>query len=700
MDQTLLPFFNPNGVVVVGVSQNPDKLGYGLARNITACKYPGDVFFVNYNGGELFGRQIFKTICEIPKRVDLAILMIPAANVSQAIIECGKLGIKAVIILSGGFSEIGEEGASLEKSCIQNASAAGVRMIGPNCIGLIDTHLPIDTTFLPPPSPTPGEISFISHSGAICATIIDWARGQGFSFSRLVSLGNQIDVNETDVLPYIASDTNTAVVTIYLEGVNDGRRFIDEAANITKDKPIIAIKAGRNEGGQRAVASHTGALAGQDIAFDAAFRRAGIIRASTIEEMFNWAKTLAWCPLPKGNRVAVLTNAGGPGVTGVDALESNGLSLSEFSRETGQTLKGILPPAASIFNPVDMLASASPEQYARSLEVLLADDGVDCVLLILPPPPMYTAEAVAEAVIPIIRDTNKPVVIALMGDTLIEKAIELFRVAEIPEFRFPESAASAIAVLSKRAMLLGKPKQKPREKKDIDREIVNNILEKQTGTKSGFLPDIGVFDILAAYGLPINSIFLVKTTEEALRVAEKIGYPVVLKVALPEFTHKSDRGGVILNLASAEEVINGFNTIMDTLNIHKDGGDILGMYVQKMVKGGQEVIVGAIQDPQFKAMVMFGAGGVEVEGIKDVAFSLAPVMDREIDYLLNDTWAGRKLKGFRNIPEADIEAVKDVIIRVGQLAADFPQIKEIDINPLIVMPKKEGAFIVDARIKI
>jgi acetyl coenzyme A synthetase (ADP forming)-like protein len=700
MDRSLIPFFNPAGIVAVGVSQNPNKLGYGLARNIISCGYPGEVYFVNFKGGELFGHPIFKSIGEVPKRVDLAILMIPADDIPHAILECGTIGIKAAIILSGGFGEVGEEGAALERACLQNASTTGIRIIGPNCIGLIDTHLPIDTTFLPPPSPVPGDISFVSHSGAICAIIIDWARGQGFSFSRLVSLGNQIDVNETEVLPYIAADENTHVITLYLEGVKDGRRFIDEVKKITKEKPIVAIKAGRYEGGKRAVSSHTGALAGQDVAFDAAFRRAGLIRASSIEEMFDWAKTLAWCSLPNGNRVAVLTNAGGPGVTGVDALELFGLTLASLSFKTKETLKKILPPAASISNPVDMLASASPDQYAQSLNLILSDDGVDSVMLIIPPPPMFTAHEITDAVIPIIQSAKKPVVVSLMGDTLITKAVERFRIAKIPEYRFPEKAASAIAVLSQQAVNIKRPEQKPLLTQDIEKEAVNNVLEMQEIRKAGFLSEIAVLDILSAYGLPTCSISLAKTSAEASRLAQIIGFPIALKVFSPDIIHKSDSGGVILDLSSPEEVVNGFNAIMNAIRIDETNGEISGIYVQKMIKGGQEVIVGAIQDPQFGAMVMFGAGGVEVERERDVAFSLAPSTDGEIDYLLENTMAGRRMKGFRNIPEVDVKAVRDVLVRVGQLAADFPQIKEIDINPLIVMPKGEGAIIVDARIKI
>jgi acyl-CoA synthetase (NDP forming) len=322
-NSTLMPFFIPAGVAVIGASHDPTKLGYGLARNLIQSNYKGAVHFVNPKGGDLLGQTVYTSILEAPDPLDLAILLIPAQMVPHALDECGQRGIKAAIICSGGFRETDAAGAALENQCLEIAQSYGIRLLGPNCIGLLDTHLPIDATFLPPPGPFPGDVAFVSHSGAICAAVIDWARGHSFGLSRLVSLGNQVDVNETDVLEPVANDPFTRVLTLYLEGIQDGRRFIAEAQKITRHKPLIALKVGRFAGGQRAVASHTGALAGHESAYNAAFRRAGVIRAGTSEEMFDWARALAWCPPPHGKRVAVLTNAGGPGVTAADALESH-----------------------------------------------------------------------------------------------------------------------------------------------------------------------------------------------------------------------------------------------------------------------------------------------------------------------------------------------------------------------------------------
>jgi acyl-CoA synthetase (NDP forming) len=366
---SLVPFFSPRGIAIIGASTDPSKLGYGLARNLVQCNFQGAIHFVNPKGGSLLGRPMHPSILDLPDPVDLAIVLIPAKGVKDVLKDCASRGIKAVIVASGGFKETGIHGAEMESDLLQIARQHGIRLLGPNCIGLLDTHLPLDATFLPPPGPPPGDVAFISHSGAICAAVIDWARGQGFGLSRLVSLGNQADVNETDVLAPVADDRFTRVLTLYLEGVSDGPRFVEEARKITRRKPIVALKVGRYPSGQRAAASHTGALAGQESAFNAAFRKAGVIRADTSEELFDWARALAWCPLPKGRAIAILTSAGGPGVTAADALEMNGMSLAVLSSKTRAKLGQLLPPAASLNNPVDMLASASPEQFAACLQV-------------------------------------------------------------------------------------------------------------------------------------------------------------------------------------------------------------------------------------------------------------------------------------------------------------------------------------------
>ncbi|MFZ5808156.1 MAG: acetate--CoA ligase family protein [Chloroflexota bacterium] len=705
IDPTLTSFFNPKGIALIGASADPNKLGYALARNLVQSNYQGELHFVNPKGGTLLGRKMYSNILEVPEPVELAILLVPAATVPGLLRDCGRRGISAAIIGSGGFRETGAEGAALEEECAAIARKYHIRLLGPNCIGIMDTHLPLDATFLPPPPPRPGDVAFISQSGAILAAVIDWARGQDLGLSRLVSLGNQADICETDVLAPVAADPHTHVLTLYLEGVRDGRRFVSEAKKVSRIKPIIALKVGRFASGQRAVASHTGALAGRESAFSAAFWRAGVIRADTSEEMFDWARALAWSPLPKGRRVAVLTSAGGPGVTAADALEVNRMQMAELSAGTVERLKQILPAAASLLNPVDLLATATPEQYAASLSCLIADEGVDAVLVILPPLPMQTAGAVAKALIPVIYMSEKPVVIALMGERLIQEAVEHFRAARIPEYRFPERAASALATLAQRAEFLARREEEPQRFEDVDVERVRGLIEPYlAATKSGegeaFLPPEITTQILEAYQIPIVPVGLAATADEAVALAEQLGYPVAMKVASLAIAHKSDIGGVLLNLEDPLSVRQGFEIIYRNARQAHPEAEIKGMHIQRMLPAGQEVIVGAIQDDQFGALVMFGSGGIEVEGLRDVAFALAPLTDLEAEELLKTTWAGRKLSGYRNLPPSDRAAVMQALKRVAQLAADFPQLAEIEINPLRVLAAGKGAFAVDVRAKV
>ncbi|MEP7134813.1 MAG: acetate--CoA ligase family protein [Chloroflexota bacterium] len=699
MDTSLLPFLKPQGVVVIGASTSPEKLGYGVARNLVHSGYQGAIHFVSQKSGELFGHKLYTDLQDIPDPVDLAILIVPPQAMPGAIEECGKRGIHAAILVSSGFREAGAEGAALEQACLNIARVHDVRLLGPNCIGTIDTHLPLDTTFLQPPMPAPGHIGFISHSGAFCAAIIDWSRTQGFGFSQLVSLGNQADVNETDMLPLLAADEHTHVIVLYMESVSDGRKFVDAARNVTQRKPVIALKVGRFESGQKAAASHTGALAASDIAFDAAFEKAGILRADTTEQMFDWARVLQSFALSgvanvatqtKG-RIAILTNAGGPGVIAADALETNGLSLAKLNNSTLQALSTILPSAASVNNPVDMLASASPDQYAECLKLLLADDNVDAVMVILPPPPMFKTEDVAEELLKTLESSGlpladsklsesrgiKPVVIALLGSTLIEEAAKTFQRAGVPTYPFPERAASALSALFKRAEFLDRRPQ------TIDR-LSSAVYASPN-------------ELLAAYNIPTAPIKLAHDEHEAIIIANELGFPVVMKIASPDILHKSDIGGVMLDIKDVQSLSSAYALMMKRVKEAKPDARIDGVHLQRQIAQGQEVIVGMVRDPQFGALMMFGSGGVEVEGLKDVAFALAPLNQAEAEKMIRKTWAGRKLKGFRNIPPADEESVIDVLIKLSQLAQENESIEEIEINPLRVL--RDEAIAVDVRIK-
>jgi acetyl coenzyme A synthetase (ADP forming)-like protein len=692
MFSSLSTFFNPRGVVVVGASTSPEKLGYGAARNLVYSGYNGAIHFVGLKTGQLFNCPVYTDLSQVPDPVDLAILIVPAPATPETLEACGQRGIRAAIVVASGFREAGPEGAALEAQCLDVAHKHDIRMVGPNCIGSLDTHLPLDTTFLAPPMPARGHIGFVSHSGAFCAAIIDWARNHGFGFSRLISLGNQADVNETDMLPVVAEDEHTHVIVLYLEGVGDGRRFVEVAKEVTEQKPVIALKVGRFESGQRAAASHTGALTGSDMAYAAAFEKAGIFRADSAEEMFDWAQALAAWPmtkdvalsLSKGRSVAVLTNAGGPGVIAADALEVNGLHMANLAEATTRMLAGRLSPAANVHNPVDMLASASPTQYAECLSILLADSGVDAVLVLLPPPPMYHTEEVADALIPLIRASQKPILVALLGSELTKEAAKHFQRADIPTYTFPEKAASALGILAKRAEWLTHEEHE---------EIQKAKTLKVSETFGGSSPE----ELVAAYGIPTAPTKLATGVEEAVEIARELGSPLVIKIASPDILHKSDIGGVLMDISSEQQTRDGYAQLVEKASIARPDAKIEGVYLQRQVPEGQEVILGAVQDPQFGPLIMFGSGGVEVEGLKDVAFALGPLTQAEAESLMRKTWAGRKLDGYRNIPPADRSAVADVLVRLSHLAAEHPEIAEIEINPLRVLTK--GVVAIDVRLK-
>ncbi|MDI6772396.1 MAG: acetate--CoA ligase family protein [bacterium] len=714
MDPSLLPFFSPSGVVIIGASHDPSKLGHGVARNMVASGYRGAIHLVNPRGGRLFDRPVYAEVALVPDPADLAILIVPAPAVPEALRACASRGIRTAIVTSGGFREAGPEGEALEAECVRIARESGVRLLGPNCIGVLDTHLPLDTTFLQPPGPLPGSVAFISHSGAMCAVVAEQARALGLGISRMVSLGNQADVTETELLPLVAEDPDTRVVTLFLEGVADGRRFVEESRRIARRKPIIALKAGRSTGGQRAAASHTGALAGQEAAYAAAFHRAGVMRAGTIEEMLEWARALEWCPLPTGRSMAVLTNAGGPGVMAADALEACGLPLAELNQATRSALQGLLPASASVRNPVDILASASPEMYAACLRLVLSDPGVHGVLVMLPPPPMHPAGSVAEALVGVVQASAKPVMVVLMGGDSMRYAAEGLRAARIPDCRSPESAASALAALAGRAEALGRSEQPPavfgNVRPEVVREVIREVIRDSMadGTDTGTASATGAAGIwlapddagrvLAAYGVPVRRIELARSAAEAAALACQMGFPVALKVASPQITHKSDVGGVILDLADAAGVASGFTTMLARVRSARPEAKIEGAFVQRMLPPGQDVIVGALADPQFGPLMMFGSGGVEVEGLRDTAFALAPLSRPDADALVASTWAGRRLCGYRSLPPADRGAVIEVVLRLAQLATDFPDFVEIEINPLRALPDGQGVVAVDVRI--
>ncbi len=687
--------FAPRGIAVIGASRDRTKLGYGVARNLVASNYAGAIHFINPKADRILGQRCYPSIDAAPDPIDLVVVIVPAARVPQTIEACGRRGIRWAIIVSGGFRETDRAGADLEQQVVAIARRYGLRLIGPNCIGLIDTHLPFNTTFIKS-VPHPGEIAFVSQSGAICQAVIDWGTGMGFGFSRIASLGNQADLSEAEVITALASDPHTRVITMYLEGVKDGAQFKQAVSAAARDKSIVALKVGRTAAGKRAVSSHTGALAGQETAYDVVFDRYGILRANTTEELFDWARALAWCPPLQSDRVAVLTNAGGPGILAVDAIEANALRLATLSTETIAALKEFLLPHASFSNPIDMLASAGPREYAAALRLLLNDAGIDAVLVICVPPPIKDLTPVAQAIAEVGRAATKPVVVAVMGEATVRDALKALRAVRLTDYRFPERAASALGALWRHVQWQARPSEEPVVFEDVDREAVAASLS--ANQQNDWITGTLATQILGAYRIGGTREALVRSAAEAVQWAEEFGYPVVLKIASPDIPHKSDIGGVALDLREGEALRLAFERIMAKARAAMPEARLDGATIQPMLRDGQEVIIGAVRDEQFGPLIMFGAGGVDVEGQRDVAFGLAPVTRLEAERMIEATFAGRRLRGLRGSPPVDREAVIDRVLRLAQFAVDFPQVAEVEINPLRVM--EQGAVAIDVRMRV
>lgn len=705
----LSAFFQPRGVAVIGASREPHKMGYGVVRNLVQYGYQGPIYPVNPNAETILGLKVYPSIAAVPDPLDLAVICVPAPRVEAELEACGERGVRAVTVISGGFRETGPEGAAREEAIKRVIQRYGIALIGPNCIGTIDTHTPLNTTFVVG-EPRPGEIGFVSQSGALVVAIMDWARSAGVGFSRIVSLGNQAGVSEAELVEAISRDPQTNVITVYMEGVSDGRKFIEVVGQVSQRKPVIVLKAGRGQGGAKAVASHTGALAGTESAYDAAFRRAGVLRADTMEEMFDWARTLAWQPLPRGNRVAVLTNAGGLGVVAMDALEMAGLKQAVLSEETKAFIRARIPAAASAENPVDVIAGSGPAVYGLCLDALLADPGVDAVVVAMAPNDWFAALSLADVLgdvstSPLAR--GKPILSVLMGVTPDSEAARVLRQRHVPNFSFPERVGRALASMWQRKQWLDSLTQvgeviRPSEcDLDTARVTIEAGLQvtQQMPIHDGWLTPEQVELLLAAYAIRTPASGLAPSVEHALALAKTVGYPVALKLAAEGLTHKTEVGGVMLNLENASELRAAFKAMMKQAGKTFRSG-VKGAYVQRMVRGQAEVIVGVVRDPQFGPLVMAGVGGTRVELQRDVAFELAPLTRWQANELLDRTAAGALLAGYRGAKPADREAVVDVILRLAQISLDWDEISEIEINPLIVQGAGQGAYAVDARVRL
>jgi acetyltransferase len=686
-------FFAPQGVAVIGASTNPEKLSHGVVRNLKEHGYAGPIYPVNPKGGTILGLKAYPGILEVPDPVDLAVIMVAAPIVPQVVEECGERGLKAIIVITGGFREAGPEGAALEQELRDIIERYAMRMIGPNCVGVMDAHRPLDTTFITM-MPDPGHIAFVSHSGAICGGTIDWARSVGVGYSRIASLGNQLDVDVADGLRMMQYDPHTRVISVYAEGLPDGRRFVEVAAGIFRQKPIVMLKAGLTSAGTQAVASHTGALAGDNDAYRAACHRAGVLVVDSLEEQNDVAMALATQPLPSGNRVALLTNAGGPAALAADELDRRGLTLARLGEATQAELLKVTPRGAQLGNPVDMLGGPQAEMFSAAGDLLLADPDVDMLMAIFVPQAITPVRDVAEHILKAAQNTEKPVVACMVGGESVPEAVHLLNQNGVPFYSDPNRAARALAGLWDYRRLRTRPDLTPAPINDVNREAAYALL-RAAWERNGasFLDAETAAQVVGAYGVPIPHSGIATRPEEAVAIAEKSGYPVVLKLIAPDVVHKADVGGIALDLPDAEAVRDAFARIVQ-------GQPGRAAMVQRMIPTGQEVILGAKRDAQFGPQLMFGMGGIYVELLRDVAFRLAPIGEHDARTMIAETAAGKMLQGERGTPPGDVDAVVEILRRAGQLAADFPCIAEMDINPLIVGVADEGAWAVDVRIAI
>jgi acetyl coenzyme A synthetase (ADP forming)-like protein len=695
----------PESIAVIGASRKPGKVGHAILANLVDAGFQGDIVPVNPAGGEILGVKIYRDLNEYGKKIDLAVIVIPTKGVNEAAAKAIDAGAKAIVVITAGFKEVGDEGAARERVLADLCTSRGVRLMGPNCLGLINTHHRMNASFANR-MPEVGGISIISQSGALCTAILDWAAGRHLGLAKLVSIGNKADLDETDFLTAFAEDDESKVIVGYLESISSGDAFVRAAEAAASIKPVVVMKAGTTDAGGKAASSHTGSLAGADIAYGAAFKRSGVIRAETFEALFDYATTLAMQPLPKGDRVAIITNAGGPGIMAADAVENIGLRVATLQERIATALKEKLPDAASVGNPVDVLGDADPERYAMAVKAAQEDESIDAIIVILAPQamtsPAETALAVAERVRIAKSDpaiAEKPVLAVFMGGKDVMPARDKLVAAGLPDYPAPERAVAALRAMVDYAEWRRRP---PRAvtRFPVNRRRVERIIARHLRIGRFQVSEAKAKEILRAYDFTVPEGRLCATVDEAIETAESVGYPVVMKISSPDAVHKSDIGGVRLGLADAEEVRDAFDLMILRISRKMPDARLDGIYVEKMCSPGREVIIGMKRDPQFGPMLMFGLGGIFVEVMKDVTFHLAPITAEEALQMLMGTRSYALLKGARGHAGVDLKAVAGTLQRLSQLATDFPRIAELDINPLIVGEIGTEPAVADARITL
>ncbi len=704
---SLRAFLKPHSIAVIGASRRQGTIGNKLFHNILHQEFNGVVYPVNPNAKMVASVKAYPSVLDIPEEVDLAVVIVPAEAVQQVVEQCGRKGVRGIVVISAGFGESGAEGRKRQDRLLETVRSYGMRLVGPNCMGILntDSQVNMDATFSPvfPPA---GNIAFGSQSGALGLAILGYARSLNIGLSTFVSIGNRADVSSNDLLRYWAEDPATRVILLYLESFGNPRKFARIARSVTVNKPVVAVKSGRTIAGSRAAASHTGALATAEVTSEALFTQAGIIRVDTLEELFDTANLLAHQPIPAGRRVAVLTNGGGPGIMTADACVDRGLELPALADKTLAGLKKFLPSRASLNNPVDMTAGATAEEYRRALKLLAQDDHIDIVIVIFIPPVFTELETVASAireVAPEFRRRDKTLVASFMGTRGAATELRSEEDCCVPSFAFPEASATAVAKACEYNDWLNRPKGAIPEMGGIDGEGAEQIVTSalaRSAARPLWLDAASVTGILGAYGIRTVRSKLAVTADEAVKAAEELGFPVAVKLLSATIIHKTEVGGVILGLRSSKEVERAFRKIKERLTDMGRGNEMQGVAVQQMISGGVEVITGVTQDPSFGPLVLFGMGGIYAELFKDVTFRIHPLSDIDVHEMVNAVKASQLLHGWRGAKPADIKSLEELLLRLSAMVEGLPQIAELDLNPVKVLERGKGYVVVDARISL
>lgn len=698
MSHPLDRIFRPLSVAVVGASRRKGNIGAEVFRNIVSHGFVGPVYPVNPAAKAIQSVRAYPSVLDIPDPVDLAVITLPAARVPPVIDQCVEKGVGGIVLISAGFAETGAEGKALQDQVLEKVRANGMRMVGPNCLGVLNTEpaVRLDATFAPTYPPF-GNVAIASQSGAVGIVLLDNAKDLGLGISHFVSTGNKADISGNDLLEYWEDDDSTRVILLYLESFGNPRRFKELASRVSKKKPILVVKSGRSEAGARAAVSHTGALAASDVAVDALLAQSGVLRTETMEELFDAATLLANQPVPKGGRVAILTNAGGPGIMAADAAERLGLEVVELAESTTEALRSFLPKEAAVGNPVDMIAGAPAESYRKALDLLWRDPNVDAVLVLFVPPLVTEASDVAQAIRDAGKDATKPILACVFGTHGVPAARALLREGKYPTYAYPEAAVLALSHAVQYGKWRARPASEVPEVAGLDPEAGRKVVE---AAPEGWLDPEATRQLLTAYGIPVPRMELVREASALGEAAQRVGFPLAMKLHSETITHKTEVGGVVLDIGDEASLRRAYDALVANLRERGLSAQMQGVLLQQMIPKGVEIFVGMSHAGSFGPVIAFGSGGTAVELWKDVMFRIPPLSEADVDEMIGGVRGKRLLDGFRGAPGGDVPALRDILFRVDRMVRDLPEIHELDLNPLIALPPGHGAVAVDARIHL